>query len=270
MESNRKTADGDSRRNMIRALIVDDEMGAINTLRGMLQQYCPQVNIVEASSSVRHAVLAVRQYHPDLVFLDIEMPPVGSGFDVLKDVQEFRFGVIFTTAYPKYAIQAINSVQPWAYLVKPYSVAELKAAVQTAEEKMREQHRGDLQKAVLQRLIIQDSRKGTLVIPAGDIVYCKADGSFTHIYILKNLVLEKITSSRHLGELESELPELLFCRTHHSFLLNLLFVERFERTGRNGMIHLSCTNAQVDVSVAKMDHVATRLEDFGQYKELPK
>ena len=249
-------------------MIVDDEIGAINTLRGMLRQYCPEVIISGTAASVREAITAAVQLRPDLVFLDIEMPPVGSGFDFLKNCPETGFGVIFTTAYPQYAVQAINVIQPWAYLVKPYSVSELKAAVQTAYQKLRQQHWNELRAAGQRAIIVPDSRKGTQVLRAEDIVFCKADGSFTQLYVLKQQKLEKITSSRNLGEFEAELPELLFCRTHHSFLVNLRYVERFERTGRNGIIHLSCSPAPVDVSVAKMDLFVSRLEEFCQLKAL--
>lgn len=248
----------------IGALLVDDEIGAINTLRGMLNQYCPQIQIAGIALSVREAVEAANATRPELVFLDIEMPPVGSGFDFLQNCGELEFGVIFTTAYPQYAIKAINEVQPWAYLVKPYSVSELKSAVAVAEDKIRSRRRSIFHHAQRQSLIVQDSRKGRIVLHAGDIVYCRAEGSFTDIFVWKNHKIEKITSSRNLGEYELELSSILFARTHHSFLVNLQYVERFERTGRNGIAHLRPAGHRADVSVAKMDSFASRLDHFCQ------
>lgn len=244
---------------MIRAMLVDDEIGAINTLRNMLGQYCPQVQICCVALSVQEALNAASAMQPDLVFLDIQMPPLGSGFDFLDQCVPVNFGVIFTTAHPQYAISAINQVQPWSYLIKPFSVAELKSAVAVAEGKIWEQNRRTSQ---LQRLVVQDSRKGTLVLRAEHILYCKADGGFTDFYVLRNNSIEKITSSRNLGEYEDELPETLFCRTHHSYLVNLSYVDRFERTGRNGIIHLATNGHKAYVSVAKMDHFSQRLENY--------
>jgi two-component system LytT family response regulator len=246
------------------ALLIDDEIGAINTLRGMLTQYCPQVLIAGTASSVQEAVQVVTAIEPDLLFLDIEMPPLGKGFDVLEQCAPFHAGVIFTTAHPKYAIDAIKVAQPWAYLVKPYSVSELRAAVQVAENKLRIRGVSILDHARRQPLIVQDSRKGTLVLRSGNIVYCQAGGSFTDIYVLKNDTIEKVTTSRNLGEYEAELPNLLFCRTHHSFLVNLLFVERLERTGRNGIVHLTVPGSQASVSVAKMEAVANHIEELAR------
>ncbi|MBK6932621.1 MAG: response regulator transcription factor [Saprospirales bacterium] len=248
----------------ITTLLVDDEIGAINTLQGMLGQYCPQVHIVGTALSVHAAVEAAAALQPDLVFLDIEMPPLGTGFDFLKQVDPSAFGIIFTTAYPQFAIHAINQFQPWAYLLKPYTVAELKAAVQVAEDKIRTQGNALLYQAQRQTLVVQDSRKGSLLLRAGEVAYCKAGGSFTDIFTWRKNKIEKITSSRNLGEHEAELPALLFCRTHHSYLVNMAFVERFERTGRNGVIHLHPPGHRVDVSVAKMDIFLRHLDEFCQ------
>lgn len=261
MESKRKTDKNNLLQRAIIALIVDDETGAINTLNGMLNEYCPDIHIGAAATSVSEAIQQARQIDPDVVFLDIEMPPMGSGFDFLKAFPNPGFGVIFTTAYPQYAIQAINTIQPWAYLVKPYSVSDLKKAVNIAEGKISERL---AQSAGRLSLIIQDSRKGSLIIRADKIVFCEADGSFTDIYVLKNDKVEKIVSSRNLGEYESVLPESIFCRTHHSYLVNLNYVERFERTGRNGLIHLRPQGHQASVSVSKMDQFLLILNDFTQ------
>lgn len=248
----------------ISTLLIDDEIGAINALRGMLGEYCPQVHIAGTALSVREAVEVTTVLQPELVFLDIEMPPLGSGFDFLNKCGEINFGVIFTTAYPQYAIKAINEIQPWAYLIKPYSVSELKAAVKVAEEKIRSQDHSLLQVARRQSIIVQDSRKGSIVFRAGDIVYCKAEGSFTDLFAWKNNKIEKVTSSRNLGEYELELPDVLFCRTHHGFLVNMAYVERFERTGRNGVAHLNPSGHRVDVSVSKMDAFLRHLDEFCQ------
>ena len=267
MESKKRTAVISTELVQIRALLVDDEIGAIKTLRNMLGQYCPQVQICGAVLSVQEAVTAAAALQPEVVFLDIQMPPFGSGFDFLRQCPDYDFGVIFTTAYPKYAVEAINTVQPWAYLIKPYSVADLKKAVNVAEEKIQAKARLGNRHA---SLIVQDSRKGSLVIRADKILYCKASGSFSDIYVLSADTIEKIISSRNLGEHEWELPENKFCRTHHSYLVNLAYVERFERTGGNGVVHLSPGGHQAAVSVAKMDEVQQALEAYAlQHRGTP-
>ncbi len=238
----------------INTLLVDDEISAVNTLRGMLGGYCPMVNIVATALTVEEAVSAAAQYKPELVFLDIEMPPFGNGFDFLERASRHNnFGIIFTTAYPKYAIQAINTVQPWAYLVKPFSVNELVEAVEVAASKLHDSES--------QSIMIPDLRKGNQILRIRDILYCEADGPTTDIMVIRGEKIEKIIASRTLKDLETELPETLFCRTHHSYLVNMQYIERYERTGRNGLIHLPM-GMRVSISVLKMDYFEQRFSEF--------
>lgn len=238
----------------INTLVVDDEIAALNALCGMLGEYCPQIKVVAKVRTVDEAVRAAALHLPDLVFLDIEMPPFGSGFDFLDSAYpDGNIGVIVTTAHPQYAIRAINTIQPWAYLVKPFSVNELLDAVDVAAEK--------LLIPTNQSIVIPDNRKGNQVLRIREILYCKADGVTTDIFLLRNGKIEKVIASRTLKDLEAELPESHFCRTHHSFLVNMQHIQRFERTGRNGRIYLP-SDAQVKISVLKMEHFE---EKFGVF-----
>jgi len=248
------------------ALLIDDEKGAINTLQNMLREYCPQIQVVGIALSIDSAIWAAKALRPDVVFLDVEMPPFGSGFDFLEKCHELTFGVIFITAYPKYAVQAINTIQPWAYLVKPFSVSELKKAVEIGLEKKLQQNNSILGLAKQQRIIVQDSRKGAIMLEAGEIIFCRADGSFTDFILCKDQKITTTISSRNLGEYEDELSPLLFCRTHHRYIVNMDYIHKVERTGRNANIHLKNTNLIANVSVSKMEFLSQSLERFMSYK----
>ncbi|HLP92590.1 MAG TPA: response regulator transcription factor [Saprospiraceae bacterium] len=249
---------------LIRALIIDDELSAIETLRGMLGQFCPEVTIVAEATNIRIACEKAEQHKPNLVFLDIEMPPFSKGFDFLKKTQDLSYGVIFATAYPQYAVQAINEIQPWGYLIKPYRVADLVKAVKKAQEKINSEAR---QKIVslpeYQRLIIPDHRLGKLVLNPMDILYCASDLGTSDIYFLKNGTVEKCTASKTLKELASALPAELFCRTHHKYLVNMSHILRYKRTGRNGIIVLSNDHI-IAISVMKMDDFEKTFQRFLQ------
>ncbi len=245
----------------INVLLVDDEIGAIRTLKGMLQKYFPQINVLGTAQTVNDGVQKALKHIPDLVFLDIEMPPFGSGFDFLDRCKGIKFGIIFTTAFPEYAVKAINDIQPWAYLVKPFSVDSLRKAIEKAEEKIKAIEEKNPNRLKQTSLIVPDFRKGKVVVPAADIIYCQADGSSADIYYLKNKEVVSIGISKILKVLESQLPKDSFFRSHHSFLVNLTFVDRLKQTGRNGRVYLK-HNIDVPLSVLKRDIFSKKLSAF--------
>lgn len=244
-----------------RAVIIDDEGSAVESLRGMLAEFCPLVNIIQVANTVEQGVAAVKQYEPDVVFLDIEIPPGGTGFDFLRLTEDLHYGVIFTTAYPNYAIRAINEAQPWAYLVKPYKSADLvhavhiatvKSAIPAASAVAQHSHRG---------IILADMRKGNVVIRFNDLIYCQADGPCTNFYFNREGHLERHVAYKSLKEIEAQLPDTFFCRVHHSYLVNLSYVQRFERTGRTGHVYLP-NNIQIDVSAQKLEPFSRHFHQF--------
>lgn len=249
----------------IRTLLIDDEASALTGLRGMLEEFCPQIEIVGEVTSVTQASREVAEKMPDLVFLDIEMPPF-NGFDFLHYTRQFKFGVIFTTAYPQYAIQAINMAQPWAYLIKPYSIDNLLDAVSVASVKIEKNLTGGntlRPPSGNYGIIIQDSRKGSVVVRTKDILYCKSDGAALEIYVLKNDVLEKNVVYRTMKELETQLPEAIFCRVHHSFIVNLSFVERYDFSKNSRVVYLK-NKLEIPVSLQKMNVFVQKMAGFLQ------
>ncbi|MEY3249462.1 MAG: hypothetical protein RL742_1505, partial [Bacteroidota bacterium] len=162
----------------IRAFIIDDEVSAIHILRGMLNEYFEDVIIVGQAVSFAQAINLLEQTDPDVVFLDILMPPWGSGFDLLQKIPDPNWGVVFTTAYPSYAIQAIQETQAWGYIVKPIRLSDLQLTMENVRSRLSRQ-------PDVRRLIIPDQRRGNVIIRFSDILYCKAGGNTTEIVYLK-------------------------------------------------------------------------------------
>jgi two-component system LytT family response regulator len=99
------------------------------------------------------------------------------------------------------------------------------------------------------------------VIRVRDIIYCEADGTTTDIFYLKDSKTTRFTASRTLKDIEEQLPARLFCRSHHSYVANLSHVERYERTGRNGVIHFK-NGSKAPISVGKMDDFEGQFLEF--------
>src|SRR6476469_6274173 len=102
---------------MIRAIIIDDESHCRKMLSLLLKEYCPDVQVLQQCEDAESGMKALKEFKPDLVFLDIEMPRM-NGFEMLEQLEEINFAVIFTTSYDKYAIKAFR-FYAHDYLLKP-------------------------------------------------------------------------------------------------------------------------------------------------------
>lgn len=249
----------------MKVILIDDEISALKTLEGMLTKFCPQVEILAKATTITEGWEVISSYRPNVIFLDIEMPP-DKGFDLLNMIPERTFGVIITTAYSEYAIQAINDAQPWGFLVKPYRVSDLSKVVQIAEAKIQADIKqikaSPGQKEPKNRsIMIADRRKGNIIIRVENIFYCQADRRTTDIFHLKDNRLTKITSSHSLKTFQAQLPEHSFCRIHHSYLVNMHRIIRYQKTGRNGKAYLS-NDIVLEISVLKMKGFEERFKQL--------
>lgn len=221
------------------------------------------MQVIGQANNVSEAAILIERLQPDLVFLDIQLSPYESGFDLVGRTRHLAYGVVFVTAYAQYAIKAINSVQPWAYLVKPFSSDDLMEAVRNACKQLLEKQEAGLEKeADLSSLIISDARKGKMIIRCHDILYCKNDQSVVEVHFIKNAQQKELAYTyKSLRHIQTELPGHQFCRIHHGCIVNLAFVRKIEKKGRGGMVHLLNGEA-LPVSVKKMGELGEQLEQF--------
>lgn len=247
---------------MIKAIIIDDEIHCLETLSILLQEYCPQVTILEQCRSAKKGLEAIERLKPDLVFLDIEMPAM-NGFEMLEQFQQIPFAVIFTTSYDQYAIKAIR-FSALDYLLKPIDPKELIIAVQKVQtQKMlpsaeqfemllkQVHHKG----SGFQKIAIP-TVEGFELIPADQIVHCKADDNYTHLHLKDK---SKITACRSLKEMEEQLQDFsFFIRVHHSYLVNLNEVIRYVR-GEGGYLILT-DGSTINVSRSRKEMLLKKLQ----------
>ena len=99
-------------------------------MRRLLENYCSDVKVVGLADSADSGKKMIEEQHPDLVFLDIEMPH-RNGFEMLEAIGVIDFNVVFVSAHERYAINAIR-YSALDYLLKPINIAELRAAVKKA------------------------------------------------------------------------------------------------------------------------------------------
>jgi two-component system, LytTR family, response regulator len=249
---------------MVKAVILDDERGNIETLQELLASFCSHVKVVASCSTVKEAAAAINAHQPDLVFLDVELKGE-TGFDLFTHFPGPGFGVIFTTAHEKYALRAIKS-SCLEYLLKPINHRELAAAVEKFEKKKRAEDVGGKIETLLGNLSGGRQRLNKIAVPAADgysfidvdsIIYCQADLNYTRVVHASG---DPVLSTRSLKEFEDMLDTKIFFRCHKSWLINLRHIKKYSRV--DGTRVLMADDKWVDISVRKREEFLDIFEHF--------
>src|SRR5688572_9618421 len=175
---------------MIKAMIVDDKTAAIELLRWLIRENCPEITSIASAVSVAEALPLIDNFEPDILFLDIQMPQE-TGFDLLAKVKKWGFEVIFTTAFNEYAIQAIR-FSALDYLLKPINKADLKKAVERFKAKREFATGGEeLYRNFIQNITRENNSPLRLALPGingvqyvlpQDISRLQAERNYTRLY----------------------------------------------------------------------------------------
>jgi len=118
------------------ALIIDDEKNQRNVIRQIIAKYCPDISVVGEAADIDDAFTLIKTQHPDIIFLDVEMP-YGSGFDLLTKFDKIHFEVIFVTGFGHYAVKAFE-FNALHFIQKPIDDRVIMQAVARARARMQE------------------------------------------------------------------------------------------------------------------------------------
>lgn len=247
---------------MINAVIIDDERNNIDNLEGLLNKYCPEVDVVGAAMNADDGATLIKRLQPALLFLDIQMPGK-SGFDLLKELRDHYFEIILITAYDQYAIKAIK-FSAIDYLLKPLDIEELKYAVQKADKRIKEKMQNHELANLLQLIKSREERsdhklalptlKETRFVHPKDIIRCESSNAYTSFYIATG---EKIVVSKPIYEYDELLSDFGFIRCHQSHLVNKKYIRSW-RKGDGGYLELQ-NGDEIPVSKSKKEMVAKLL-----------
>lgn len=262
----------------IKAIIIDDEPLARMIVQEYLQSY-PQIEVKQECGDGFEGIKAIQQYHPDLIFLDIQMPKI-NGFEMLELVEDPP-AVIFTTAFDEYAIRAFEN-HAVDYLLKPFTKQRfdkalgkwldqytLHASARSGAEtppadtssspdegvpgtsvstgnKTRElldtaAHSPSQQ----QRVVVKTGGK-IKIIPVEDIHYLEASDDYVKIHTHNGAFLKNKT----MNYFEQVLDPNHFVRTHRSYILNVQQVTRIDPYEKDSHLCVLQSGAQVPVSKA--------------------
>lgn len=219
---------------MLKAIIIDDEERATDALRLMIERFIPQIGTIAVCNDARQAAEMIRLAVPDLVFLDIKMPHL-SGFELLNQMPNQQFKVIFTTAFNEFAIKAIR-FSAFDYLLKPIDVEELIGSVERFLSSREQVHSYALFNNMLYN-ISADHQKFRLALPSKEgvhfieprqLLYCEASSNYTRFYTESG---KQFITSKTLGDYEELLVPYGFIRCHKSCLVNKQFISYIDQEG---------------------------------------
>ena len=232
-----------------RALIIDDEENSRSNTRNMLQNYCPEVEVVGEAGSGPEGKIKIQELKPHLVFLDINMPGM-SGFEMLEGIYNRDFCVVFLTAYSEHGINAVKAGAT-DYLMKPLILSELQGAIRKTIQHYDSIGGIGSKEEKDKNLVLINHSKGFNLIDFKDIVWLEANDNYTTLYLHN---LKKIVASKTLKEFEAILPSTDFFRTHRSTLINLAFVKEYSNN-EGGEVILS-DGTHVQISKARVQEFA--------------
>jgi len=247
---------------MKKAIVIDDENRTRDLIAKMINSFGLNIEAIAVGENVQSGIEAIEYHKPDLVFLDIQMPD-GTGFDVLKAVSYKNFDVIFITAHEEFAIKAIK-FSALDYILKPVDTEELKAAVEralTTIDYRREENQFDaLQNNILphqKRRLVLKTQESVHVVDLEQIIRCEADRNYTSFHLTAG---RKILVSKTLKEYETLLSGYNFLRVQQSHLINLDFVDRYDK-GNGGSVVMK-DGSEVPLSPAKREIFFKILENL--------
>ncbi|WP_456462504.1 LytR/AlgR family response regulator transcription factor [Lutibacter sp.] len=223
----------------INAIIIDDEKNALESLALKVAKYFPEITVTHKFQNPQKAVQEINQNHPDLLFIDIEMP-VLSGFDVLSKIENPNFEIIFVTAYSEYAIEAIKHCAI-GYIIKPIDNDELQLAIGNALKNINQKSALEKNRLLLQNLvnngnstIVIPTQKGLSLIKIADIIRFEGIDGYTKI-ILGNS--NSILSSYSIGKFSKIVSLHHFYLVHKSHFINLNYINEYLNEGYIIMIN---------------------------------
>lgn len=247
--------------NKIKALIIDDEPAAVKTLSLMIKHYLPEINELKATNDPYEGLFLLKDFLPQLLFIDIQMPLM-SGFELLKQVPQINFNIIFTTAHDEYAIEAIR-FSALDYLLKPIDADELRNGFNRFMQKeTANAGNRQLYNNFMYNLSVPDKKdfklalsttQGTFFHKPEEIIRLEGVSNYTKFFFIDK---SSLLTSRTMREYEEMLQNCGFIRIHKSHLVNKVHVINYHA---EGMLTMS-DGSKVEISRRRKEEVMERLK----------
>jgi DNA-binding LytR/AlgR family response regulator len=198
----------------IRCLAVDDEPLSLRIIEKYVAEL-PHLQLVATCRDAFEAMETLRQREVDLLFLDVNLPKL-SGISLVRTLDKIP-PIIFTTAYPEYAVEGFE-LEAVDYLLKPFSFERFVKAVNRAAGKL-----SAMAKSLPGHLLVKADKK-LYKVNFQEILYLEAYGDYIKVFTQEKMLLTK----ERLAELEESLPDTLFIRIHRSYIVAVAAISFIE------------------------------------------
>lgn len=247
----------------IKVVVIDDEKPARDGLIGVLKMNFPNLEIIGEANSVVTGVLMLKSLKPDVVFLDIQLSD-GSGFNLLEQLDQIEFQVIFVTAYNSFAINAFK-VNALDYVLKPAGIEDLTIAIDKLNKRTALIDSDSLDE-IKNNWIKKNSSTSKLAIREFDgvrylridqITRCQSYNNYTEIHLVNG---ERIMTTKTLKDYTEILENYGFFRIYQSHLINLKMVKKI--LNKEGL-YVEMENGDVlELSRRKKNVLFERMSEF--------
>lgn len=245
---------------MIKAILVDDEIASIEIIKAHIGLLSGELELCAACRNIADAVNAIRLQKPDILLLDIDLGE-GLSFEILEQLPDLQFHVIFITAYDHYAIKAIK-YHAFDYILKPIVAEELHYALRKAMADIKNRKSTPDTFALLEYLkgniaekIAVPDRNGFSYYKLSDIVYVEANGSYVSLSLQNG---NSVIVSKPLKNFEVSLINKGFLRVHKSYLVNIQHIVSVHRDD-GGYLQMS-NQKQVPISPKDKESIIDRIK----------
>jgi len=238
---------------MIKTLLVEDKPYIRKGLISLIEILDKGLTIIGECGSVKEAVTVVQACKPDLIFLDINLSD-GNAFDFLMQTEEVDYKVIFITAYDEYALKALK-IGAIDYILKPVDIDELEIAIDkviTSNTTIEKEQISKVRERIESNRLVISLQDGYQVIEVDQLKFCKSDRGYTTFYLNDG---KTVLASKPLKFFMEQLPSSKFVRIHQSCIVNLDYVEKYDKSG---MVILKC-NQRLPVSIRKKEEFLSKL-----------
>lgn len=248
---------------MTTVLIADDELHVAEAFTSIIKNYSTEFEVVATCNNLQSSKEAISKWHPDIVLMDIEIGDE-MGLDIARHFPHQPFKLIFITAHQNYAVSAfrLNAVD---YLLKPVdpdlliealNKAKAVTDVQQLSSKLDDLLRATASSKSNKKIILKTS-ENIHVLSLADVMYCKAERSYTKFYLSdKNSILV----STPVGAYEEIFRDFGFLRIHQSYLLNIDYIKRYEKSDGGAVILKDDTS--LPVATRKKDILISMLRQL--------